>query len=188
MKILLVNNNTIHLSALSQTLAGHDVQIQTYQPGLKLNDYDKDLVILSGGGGEGQEINDVIDVNTYWYEDEMQFVRTTKKPVIGICMGFEVMAKAHGQDVPTLGKLIYETGTFEATKRGWQLLGRKNFSQSEAHSWHVPQAPKGFEVLAESENGIEIIFNPQRRQIGTQFHPELSGSLNMSQLFHTVLG
>jgi hypothetical protein len=60
MKILLINNNTIHLDALEQSLTGHEIEIQKYQPGLEFHDTDKDLVILSGGGGEGLEIEDKV--------------------------------------------------------------------------------------------------------------------------------
>lgn len=51
MKILLINNHTVHLESLTQALAGQDVETQLYQPGLDFHYEDKDLVILSGGGG-----------------------------------------------------------------------------------------------------------------------------------------
>jgi GMP synthase-like glutamine amidotransferase len=88
MKILLVNNHTQHLEALSASLNGHDVEIQMYQPGIDFHDADKDMVILSGGGGEGLEIIDKVkNRSKLWYQDEMNFVRKTEKPILGICMG-----------------------------------------------------------------------------------------------------
>ena len=87
MKILLVNNHTAHLKDLSSALAEHEVEMQNYFPGINFNDQDKDLVILSGGGGEGLEVNDEYEPGRLWYQDEMNFVKTTTKPVLGICMG-----------------------------------------------------------------------------------------------------
>jgi anthranilate/para-aminobenzoate synthase component II len=106
MKILLINNHTQHLSNLNQSLAGHQVEVQIYRPGLDFHAEDKDLVILSGGGGEGLEINDFIRRGKLWYQDEMDFILRTAKPIIGICMGFEVIARAHGSDIPKMDKLL----------------------------------------------------------------------------------
>jgi hypothetical protein len=38
MKILLVNNNTQHLDELKKALAGHEVEIQEYNPGIWFHD------------------------------------------------------------------------------------------------------------------------------------------------------
>ena len=56
MKILLIDNHTRHMADLMHSLKGHDVRLQKYQPGIKFQDKDVDLVILSGGGGEGKEL------------------------------------------------------------------------------------------------------------------------------------
>ena len=58
MKILLINNHTLHFSNLTAALADHEVEVREYHPGLDFSCADKDLVILSGGGGEGLEIHD----------------------------------------------------------------------------------------------------------------------------------
>src|SRR4051794_15596803 len=110
MKILLINNNTKHLPALTHSLAGHNIEIQKYQPSLIFNDGDKDLVILSGGGGEGLEIDDKIGRHKLWYEDQMKFVQNTDKPVLGICMGFEVIVRAYG------GKVLYRPKIIQGFK------------------------------------------------------------------------
>jgi GMP synthase-like glutamine amidotransferase len=178
MKILLINNNTRHLKSLSQALAGHEVEIQMYKPGLQFNDAGKDLIVLSGGGGEGLEIDDTVKRGRLWYEDEMEFVLRNKKPLIGICMGFEVVCRAHGLNVPKMDKLLMEQTMLKTTKKGINTLGRARISQLEAHQWHVTKAPKGFDVLAESTTGIEII--KKGSLIATQFHPEKPGTLNLT--------
>jgi GMP synthase-like glutamine amidotransferase len=187
MKILLINNNTVHLKALSSALSGHEVEIQRYQPGLDFHHRGKDMVILSGGGGEGHEIDDQHKEGKPWYKDEMSFVRSCRTPLLGICMGFEVMARAHGQKVPKMTKMAYDFQPLVTTEKGWELFSKLQLKQSEAHHWHVPEAPKGFNVLAQSENGVEIIYHEGLRQLGTQFHPEDGGTLSVHQLINSLM-
>jgi GMP synthase-like glutamine amidotransferase len=181
MKILLVNNHTQHLQKLSLALAGHDVEVQNYQPGLDFHHQDKDLVILSGGGGEGVEIDDHHAPGHLWYEDQMTFVLQNDKPLIGICMGFEVICRAFGESIPKMPGLLEGTATITTTKKGLKLWNKRTLSQHEAHQWHVTAAPKGFEVLADSAYGVEII--RRKNIIATQFHPEFpTGSIRLNQL------
>jgi anthranilate/para-aminobenzoate synthase component II len=185
MKILLINNHTLHMKALSESLAGHDIEIQTYQPGIEFNDRDKDLVILSGGGGEGLEIEDKISRHQLWYEDQMQFVRVTDKPVLGICMGFEVIVRAYGGKVLYRPKIIEGFKTSSITDKGQKIMGHKVINQLESHFWYVPEVPeKQFDVLARSESGVEIVRHKDRKLFGTQFHPEEGGTLKLAELIH----
>jgi GMP synthase-like glutamine amidotransferase len=184
MKILLINNHTKHLENLSESLAGHDVEVQMYQPGLDFHDAGKDLVILSGGGGEGLEIDDFIQRGKLWYEDEMDFILSTSKPIIGICMGFEVIARAHGCAIPRMEKLVKGPTKITTTAQGRKFFGLPSLNQFEAHQWRVTEAPKGFEVLAESASGIEVI--KKGSIFASQFHPEKGGTLSLKQLVTSV--
>ena len=189
MKILLVDNNTAHLQKLSLALAGHRIERQVYKPGIEFRHRGKDLVILSGGGGEGLEINDLLHRGKLWYQDEMEFVLSCNKPIIGICMGFEVIARAYGEKIENLGYLVEGPQTVHSTKKGQSVLDLPMLEQFESHYWRVQKAPKDFEVLAQSDTGIEIIRHKKLPVIATQFHPEFPGStLNLKQLTqHTFL-
>lgn len=182
MKILLVDNNTEHKSALLDNLAGHKLEIQKYRPGLAFRWQDKDLVILSGGGGEGQEIADKHNAGKLWYEDEMDFVLTCSKPIIGICMGFEVICSAYGAKVEEMPVTLQGYKKYSVTRPGRRMFGGSQISQYEAHKWRVANPPKGFEILAESQSGIDVIRHSKKPILATQFHPEKSGSLDLKQL------
>jgi GMP synthase-like glutamine amidotransferase len=186
MKILLVNNNTIHLQELNNALAGHEVEVQEYQPGIWFHDVGKDLVILSGGGGEGKEVHDYHKPSHLWYEDEMHFVRKTEKPVLGICMGFEIIASAFGAKVVKMPKGIERFASSKTTIKGKRRLKAIKLRQFEAHDWCVKNVPrKDFHVLAKSTRGIELIKHKKRPIIATQFHPEVpGGTLHIEQLLH----
>jgi GMP synthase-like glutamine amidotransferase len=184
MKILLVNNNTLHLEELLTALAGHNVEIQDYKPGIWFHDVGKDLIILSGGGGEGKEVHDYYTPNRLWYEDEISFVRTTNKPILGICMGFEVISAAFGAKITRMPKGIEKFTTARTTLKGIKKLKTAKLRQFEAHDWRVKTVPrKHFNVLAKSKTGVEAVQHKERHIIATQFHPEIpGGTLNLTDL------
>jgi GMP synthase-like glutamine amidotransferase len=122
MKILLVNNNTVHFNELIKALDGHEVEVQEYKPGIWFHDIGKDLIILSGGGGEGKELHDYHTPNERWYADEMRFVRTTDKPILGICMGFEIITAAFGAKIALMPKGIEKFAYSKRTLKGRKLL------------------------------------------------------------------
>lgn len=171
------------MSALSRALAGHRVEVQTYRPGVQFNYSDKDLIILSGGGGEGLEIDDEYEPGRLWYEDEIRLIHMADKPILGICMGFEVMAKAYGAPVTKAPRLIQGKNELQVSKDFRAELGKK-IQQYEAHSWRVMDAPANFEVLATSGTGVEVF--RYKNRLATQFHPEKGGSLEIDKLLQLV--
>jgi anthranilate/para-aminobenzoate synthase component II len=181
MRILLVDNNTVHKNALSSALAGNEVEIQRYQPGVEFHYRDKDLVILSGGGGEGQEIADKHQKDQLWYEDEINFVRNADKPIIGICMGFEVICKAFGAEVEEMDSVVKGVKRIESTTQGQNILRSDTMHQLKAPKWRVRVAPQDFTLLAKSKTGVEVILHNEKPILGTQFHPEApSGTFSLS--------
>ena len=188
MRILLVNNNTLHLKEILKSLKGHEVEVQEYRPGIWFHDVGKDLIILSGGGGEGKELNDMHKPHERWYEDEIRFVRKTDKPIVGICMGFEIISAAYGAQVKLMPKGIEKYAYSKRTFKGRRLVKNKKLWQFEAHDWHVEKVPKrSFDVLAKSGRGIEMIRHKKRPIIATQFHPEKpKGTLTLSHLVSTT--
>lgn len=183
MKILLINNHTVHLADLAKSLEGHDVEAQTYMPGIEFRHSDKDLIILSGGGGEGMEIDDHYERGRLWYQDEMEFVKKCDKPIIGICMGFEVVCRAFGERVQHMGKLVQGFLPVRTTEAGRKLINKHVLSQYESHYWNVPRvSTEQFEILADSDYGIEMVRHRNRPILATQFHPEKGGTLPLERL------
>lgn len=187
MKILLIDNHTEHKRALHEALKGHEVEVQKYRPGLNFNTKGKDLMILSGGGGEGREIDDTIKAGHLWYEDELDFIKNYDKPLLGICMGFEIICRAYGSEVEEVPETIKGPAYLKTTRQGRRILPYKKIHQYEAHKWRVEKAPKGFKTLAKSPAGVEIIKHKKKPILATQFHPELGGTLNLSQLIQSVI-
>jgi anthranilate/para-aminobenzoate synthase component II len=188
MKILLINNyqqgnETATFEALRSALAGHQVKMQRYQPGITFDDQGCELVILTGGGGEGSEINDQYSKNRLWHQDQINYILSSTKPILGICMGFEVIARAYGSQVVEMKDYITGFKRLVPTKTGAKALKKDSLVQYENHRYYVPHiSSKHFEVLAQSKTGVEIIKHKKRPILATQFHPEKGGSLNLTSL------
>lgn len=179
MKILLINNNTRHLPKLHAGLVGHEVEVVNYAPGVEFNSANKDCVILSGGGGEGREATDRHNGGDLWYKDEIEFILQSQVPLLGICMGFELICHAYGSRVELLSKDIMGV-------RDVRLVSGEEIKQFESHGRGILCVPsRELEVVADSETGIEIVKHKTRQIIGTQFHPELGGTLSLYELIKT---
>ena len=99
-------------------------------------------------------------------------------PVLGICYGFQTIAK-------TLGGVVDKTGIREygatdmSVKTGGEILDGQPAAQTVwmSHGDQVTQAPAGFEVLASTATTPVAAFASHARKIyGVQWHPEVKHS------------
>ncbi|GAB3616287.1 glutamine-hydrolyzing GMP synthase [Okibacterium endophyticum] len=100
-------------------------------------------------------------------------------PTLGICYGFQVMAKALGGEVANTG--LREYGSTDATvmSDGGVLLHDQPDAQTVwmSHGDSVARAPEGFTVLASTASTPVAAFGHDERRIyGVQWHPEVKHS------------
>ena len=99
-------------------------------------------------------------------------------PILGICYGFQTIAKALGGVVDKTG--IREYGATDMTvKSGGEILDGQPAAQTVwmSHGDQVTQAPAGFEVLASTATTPVAAFASHERRIyGVQWHPEVKHS------------
>lgn len=124
---------------------------------LKLN---PDLIFLSNGPGDPQDLKDVI-------ENIKQLVG--KKPIVGICLGHQLLALSFG------GK----TGKLKFGHRGCNhpvkdLEENKVHITSQNHGYYVDMLPEDMEVTHVSVNDgtIEGMKHKSLPIFSVQFHPE----------------
>lgn len=164
-KILIINNSTVPQLSLEKFLSRYGNVTTIHFTSLAVIQQlgtDTDLVILSGS-------SDVpLGASKEMYKDEIEFIKTSHCPIIGICFGFEAIAIAHDE------KLIFSKEKIYGLKE--IILSHNFFDREKAlvwqnHSWCLRTA-KNLEVLSESVNGHEIVRVPNKQIYGIQFHSE----------------
>ena len=133
---------------------------------------DPAAIILSGGPSSVYE-EGAPDVDPALFEAGI--------PVMGICYGFQLMARALGGTVAKTGLREFGRTTATVAQEG-SFLGGSPGEQSVwmSHGDAVHEAPPGFAVLATTDGSPVAAFEDlERRMCGTQWHPEVR---------HTPLG
>lgn len=161
MKILLIDNGTTLLNKLRKLIPGEEI-VHTF------DDFDIDTtafdVAILSGGSKYQLVG-----NEDKFAKEIDFIKNTKIPIIGICFGYELVATAFGATLKELSeekKGMYEVQVLDKN------LGEGIIRVYESHRWIISTLPSVLEVLAVSNDGPEIIRHKERSVYGMQFHPE----------------
>lgn len=100
-------------------------------------------------------------------------------PTLGICYGFQVMARALGGEVANTGLREYGSTDAALSVDGGVLLSGQPTDQTVwmSHGDSVAKAPEGFTVLASTASTPVAAFgNDARRLYGVQWHPEVKHS------------
>ncbi|UCD20314.1 MAG: gamma-glutamyl-gamma-aminobutyrate hydrolase family protein [candidate division WOR-3 bacterium] len=159
-----------HLYNVIKDITVHTVEIKEYStihPGEEFKLHD--VIILSGS----QRLLAESGI-TESYVHEAEFVKSTQKPVLGICFGHQLLAMAFGSEVIDMGSKV----------EGYYMIQRLNdneifeglpekFLVRESHQEMVVEVPFDFELLASSPNcPVEIIKHSMLPIYGVQCHPE----------------
>ncbi|MBN1262175.1 MAG: glutamine-hydrolyzing GMP synthase [Anaerolineae bacterium] len=124
-------------------------------------------VILSGGP------NSVYEAGA---PDLPEYILNSGVPILGICYGMQVLARALGGAVSPGARREYGPMQIELLDTTAQLLAGLPSPQPVwmSHGDHVTLVPEGFEVLARSQGGlVAAMGNANAHRYGLQFHPEV---------------
>lgn len=163
-KILLIDNGTTLLDKLKVLIPGdeivhkwNDVELSTVK--------NFDLIVLSGSSDFS------VVGNENKLKNEIDIIRNSGKPIIGICFGCELIAHAFGGKLKKMPQK--ESGVTEIrTISSSNIFDRKSFKVYERHSWIIDEIPSELEILARSSHGIAAIKHKELPIYGLQFHPE----------------
>ncbi|QHC60850.1 glutamine-hydrolyzing GMP synthase [Rathayibacter sp. VKM Ac-2760] len=111
-------------------------------------------------------------------------------PVLGICYGFQVMAKTLGGEVANTGLREYGATDAAVSADGGVLLGDQPVDQTVwmSHGDQVSKAPAGFDVLASTGSTAVAAFGSDARRLyGVQWHPEVKHSAHGQAVIENFL-
>lgn len=171
MKVLLIDNHTKHRKDLIDFLVGLFAEVECLARENLANDFDfsaYDFVVLSGG-------SDVPTVLRHRdiYQKEIEIVQNLQKPILGICLGAEIVVSAFSGELYEITEKIEgerKINVFDENLADY--IGSHKVSVFEGHHIGIKKVGDEFDILAESSNGPEIIKHKTKPIIALQFHPE----------------
>jgi len=179
MAIVLVDNGSKYTSALLKILHHDKPTVISYED-LDYRNFSKgDIVILTGGHGSP------ILWHKKQYAKETELVRRHKGPVIGICLGFELIAHIYGSHLHLLNDRRRGEVMLTANSRA-SFKVPASVRVYENHNWSVPTVRWPLVSIARSEDGVEVLKHSRKPIYGLQFHPEES-SMGGMEVFSLIL-
>ena len=167
MKILVIDNGTSYLTQLKSLVSGDDFQVVKYSKIGTVSPDNFDVIILSGG----HDLS--VTGNGERPQEEIDLVKNCKRPIFGICFGFQVIAHALGAKLEPLETKVRGILDIQVTEMDEIFLNIPNFQVFESHRWVVKEPTGEMLVLASSRHGIEIFRHKTKPIYGVQFHPEM---------------
>ena len=165
-KILIVNNGTAYLKEIKNSLNSFEYSIIDF----KDLDFKKTKefthIILSGS-------KEKIDFNKF--KEQIRIINKLNKPILGICFGCQLISKNFKADIEKMPayrkgklkiKIIKKDKIFKNLKNKIEIY--------HDHGYNTKNIKKNLIVLAESEDGNEVIKHKTKKIYGFQFHPEKS--------------
>jgi GMP synthase-like glutamine amidotransferase len=170
MNILLIDNGSTYITELKSLLGKHIITHVKMNSASVSDASHYDLIILSGGHSYS-----VVN-HEHLYAQELEIIRKSNRPILGVCLGFELIAHAFGGKLNHIGKSVHGLRelNFEANSSLMSNFNVTTFQVFESHKWAVESVPDILEVLASSSDGIEIVQHVLKPIIGFQFHPEVN--------------
>ena len=173
MKILVINNNTYYKNRLANLLKRHQLTMINYD---ELDGFDTkpyDMIVLSGGGIVAEGRKRSLKRFSHLYEDQIKLVRETDKPIIGICLGCQIIGHAFGAELHKQFKTLRK-GLFPivAIRENDFMAGEEEAMVYQSNHWIITELPDELICIAASGEGAEIIQHRTRPIWGVQFHPE----------------
>lgn len=172
MHILLIDNTSLHIEKLAALFEKHKLECIPYTAVSAYITDSYDLIVLSGGS-----VHSLIG-NEEKFALQIELVKTTQKPVIGICFGFQLLAYSYGAPLRKLKQKAHGFQPVDIIDPPLKKIIASPVNVYESHSWYVPYCPETLTPLAVSPSGVEAFKHINKPHYGLQFHPEITDESN----------
>lgn len=166
MNILLFDNGTKYLSKLNDLLENFG-KVSITDNVNDLFSKQSDTVVLSGGHKK------YITEHPEAYQKEIEFIKNSNKPVLGVCLGAEIIAYSFGAKLELLSH--NQNGLIKINILTKDIIFNeiKDFEVYENHKLTITSLSPNLVGLAKSQDGFEVIKHVNKPIYGLQFHPEM---------------
>lgn len=166
MKILVINNHGQYNHRIYRSLHYLKYPAEIIQNSTSLDEVRKKepLGIILGGGPTIERAG-----------NSQQYVEELDCPILGICLGHQIIAQVYGGDIGSAGIESYARNTITILDKDdiFQGLG-ETMDVWTSHKDEVKTLPEDFNLLATSDIcEIEAMKHQQKPVYGIQFHPEV---------------
>jgi len=167
MKILYVDNYDSFANTIKAYFENAGAEVKMYKSDCSIKtikNEEFDLLFLGPGPNSPKEAGNYLELIDYYHK---------KKPIFGICLGFQAIMDYFGEEVKRLDEIMHG-GKSKIENDGKTIYEGidNNASFARYHSLGVTKVPEEFEVSGKV-NGIVMSARHKTLPIeGVQFHPE----------------
>ena len=156
-RILLIDNNDSFTRNLEHLLVAVTGSVPVIEPYARINRLDPDafdLICISPGPGRPEDY------------PEYRCLFDAGRPILGICLGMQIMNIHFGGTVDTYPDCIHGRTT------GIDMHGRR-YDVARYHSLRITSVADCFETVASDDRSVPMaIVHKSAPMVGYQFHPE----------------
>lgn len=182
--ILVLQHSTVGAGRLGATLRDHAFKLDIRKVAIPLdqggdplpNDLDDYQGLICLGGPASPDQNDD------WMLAEIELIKEAhakEMPLIGICLGHQLIARALGGEVGKMDKAEWGFEMIDLTPQGQTeaMLGGVPWSspQFQSHTYEVKSPPPGATILAKNDHCAVQAYKVGQRTFGFQYHFEADG-------------
>ena len=168
MKVLIIDNGTKNLELIKGFFIGDEVVIVGCYDITFSDSENYDLIILTGSGSG---VVPAAYKSDEALKNELEIIKNSTKPIIGICYGCELIAHAFQCKIQKIEPRI--TNFVDIVGPGSILGLKKNYIKVfDNHKYIITELSDEIDGLAKSSTGYEVIKHKTKNIFGTQFHPE----------------
>jgi len=150
---LIINHDTKYICDVMNLFKGCDVMNHINFNPERAEEYD--YIVLSGGPGDPRAGR----------EREKEWIKNTNKPILGICLGFQMICLAYGEN-------MIELPRFRKLNENLTFVG-ENYNMAYNHSYYFDKVPSDF--YGEVKNGLlTYIKHKSKPVLAFQGHPEIT--------------